>query len=132
MSSMILNERIKTTEAKAKAIKGEVEKLVTRAKKGKKDLVSGSIYPNAFDKLFNDIARRFEGRAGGYTRIVKIGQRFGDRASLVVLEWVEGPAPALAVTKEPRKAKVKKVKTVKNTAKPKKKVTLKPKKAVKK
>lgn len=115
VSSMVLNERIKTTEAKAKAIKGELEKLVTKAKNGKKDLVSKSLYPYALDKMFNDISRRFAQRNGGYTRIIKVGERLGDRASLVYLEWVEGPtAPAPVSTKEPKKEK----KEVKQTKKP--------------
>jgi large subunit ribosomal protein L17 len=105
ISSMVLNERIKTTEAKAKAIRGEVERLVTKAKNGKKDLVSKSLYPYALDKMFNDISKRFEQRNGGYTRMIKLGQRFGDRASLVYLEWVEGPVATTVDTKEPKKEK---------------------------
>lgn len=105
-SSMILNERIKTTEAKAKAVRGELEKLVTKAKNGKKDLVSKSLYPHALDKMFNDISKRFTERNGGYTRIIKVGQRFGDRASLVYLEWVEGPSALVTVdAKESKKVK---------------------------
>lgn len=116
MSSMILNERIKTTEAKAKAVKGEIEKLVTKAKKGKRDLVSGSVYPNALDKLFNDISKRFSGRPGGYTRIVKIGERLGDRATLVILEWVEGPVAVAVQKEEPKKLKVKEKKPAKKSS----------------
>jgi large subunit ribosomal protein L17 len=117
ISSMVLNERIKTTEAKAKAIRGEVERLVTKAKNGKKDLVSKSLYPYALDKMFNDISKRFEQRNGGYTRMIKLGQRFGDRASLVYLEWVEGPVATTVDTKEPKKEKKVKKETKKPAAK---------------
>ena len=103
VTSMIINERIKTTEAKAKSVKGEIEKLVTKAKKGKKELVSKNIYPNALNKLFNDISKRFVGRNGGYTRIVRVGERLGDKAQLVLLEWVEGPVTVVA---QPKEAKV--------------------------
>lgn len=124
-SSMVLNERIQTTEAKAKAVRGELEKLVTKAKNGKKDLVSKSLYPHALDKMFNDISRRFAQRNGGYTRIIKAGERLGDRASLVYLEWVDGPiAPAPVSIKEQKKEKKEIKQTKKSAAK-----TSKPKKA---
>ncbi len=113
MSSMVLNERIKTTEAKAKAVKAEIDKLVTKAKKGKRDLVSASIYPNALDKLFDDIAKRFTERSGGYTRIVRLGERLGDRAQIVVLEWVTGPIAVATPNAETKKTKTKIVKEVK-------------------
>lgn len=103
ISSMILHERIITTEAKAKAVKGEIEKIVTNAKKGKKRLVSPDIYPSAVDKLFNDIAKRFENRQGGYLRIVKVGERLGDKATKVYLEWTE--APIFAIKAENKKVK---------------------------
>lgn len=117
MSSMILNERIKTTEAKAKAVKGEIEKLVTKAKKGKRNLISGMVYPNALDKLFNDISKRFSQRPGGYTRIVKIGERLGDRATLVILEWVEGPVAVTVQKEEPKRPKAKEKEPVKRSSK---------------
>lgn len=92
MSSLILQERIKTTEEKAKAIKGQIEKLVTKAKKrGKnaKNLLGKDLMPNAIEKLINEVAPRFEKRPGGYTRIVRLGRRFSDNANMVLMEWVE-------------------------------------------
>ena len=97
ISSLILKERIKTTEAKAKAIKGEVDKIITRVKKRgflSKRLLADKVLPNAIDKLIKDIAPRFSSRNGGYTRILRLGKRFGDDAEMVLMEWVEGPLPA--------------------------------------
>lgn len=92
MSSLILNGRLNTTAAKAKAIRSEVEKLINKAKKGGDSArLQSSIYPNALPKLLNDVSKRFAQRKGGYTRIIKLGQRFGDRAEMVILDWTEGP-----------------------------------------
>lgn len=92
MSALVLGERIQTTEEKAKAIKGAIEKLVTKAKK-KGALARSSLLPylreDAVKRMIIDIAPRFSGRPGGYTRIIKLGRRFGDNASMVVMEWVE-------------------------------------------
>ncbi len=92
MTSLVMHERIQTTEEKAKSIKGNVEKLVTKAlKKGenaKRELLP-YLKEDAVKKMIADIAPRFANRRGGYTRIIKLGRRFGDNASVVVLEWVE-------------------------------------------
>ncbi len=92
MSSLVLNESIKTTEAKAKAIKPEIEKLVTKAKtyeKGAKGVLHKSLSKEAFDKIVKEIGPRFAKRSGGYTRIIKLGEKFGDNSPLVLIEWVE-------------------------------------------
>ncbi len=92
MSSLILEERIKTTEEKAKAIKGQIEKLVTKAKKRGKNaqnLFGKDLMPNAIEKLINEIGPRFQKRNGGYTRILRLGRRFSDNAEMVLMEWVE-------------------------------------------
>lgn len=92
MSALVLKERIKTTEEKAKAIRGQVEKLVTKAKqKGESasSLLSSHLLPAAVEKLISDIAPRFQNHPGGYTRIVKLGRRFGDNARIVLMEWTE-------------------------------------------
>lgn len=92
MSSLILHERIETTQAKAKAIKPQVEKLVTKALKGgnaSMKVIYSSISSVAANKLIKDIAPRFSKRQGGYTRIINLGQRLGDQAPMVILEWVE-------------------------------------------
>jgi large subunit ribosomal protein L17 len=90
---VIDHERIKTTEAKAKAVKPEVEKLITLAKRG--DLHSRRLALSALNqdkfavhKLFEEVAPRYEGREGGYTRILKLGPRRSDATEMVYLELV--------------------------------------------
>ena len=119
MSELVIKERIQTTEQKAKAIKGEVEKLVTKARKGAlaKKLLEKRLNPEAVSKMLSEISPRFSKRSGGYTKIIKLGRRFGDNASMVVMEWVE---KAIAIPPQPVK-KVQKGKT-KEEAKPKKEV----------
>lgn len=92
MSALVLKERIKTTEEKAKAIRGQVEKLVTKAKKkgeAASSLLSSHLLPGAVEKMIKNVAPRFQNRPGGYTRIVKLGRRFGDNARMALMEWVE-------------------------------------------
>ena len=94
------NNRIKTTKAKAKAIRGDAEKLITLAKnsinspdieKVNARRLAASTLADAVivKKLFDDIAPRFESRNGGYTRMVKLGLRKGDSSEMVILELVE-------------------------------------------
>ena len=92
MGALVEKESIKTTEAKAKAVRGQMEKFVTKARDGGKEAerkLQGYFSAPVLAKLVKEIAPRFAGRPGGYTRIVKIGNRFGDNAKMVVLEWVE-------------------------------------------
>ena len=108
LSSLVLEERIETTEQKAKAIKGEAEKLVAKAKKETvlaKKLLGKKLNPKAIEKMISDVASRFNDRNGGYTRIIKIGRRFGDDANMVILEWVEKGSK---LVKKEKKIKVKK------------------------
>jgi len=115
MSSLILNERIKTTEEKAKAIRPSIEKAITKAIKygeASKRILGGEILPDALEKLVNDVAPRFKNRPGGYTRIIKMGRRFGDDAMVAFIELVDGPAPIVR-TESSAKPKVKKVKVKK-------------------
>jgi large subunit ribosomal protein L17 len=92
-SSLVLHDRILTTEAKAKELRPKVEKLVTKAKNptlaNRRALLS-SLYNNTevVNRLIADIAPRYEGRAGGYTRITKIVQRKGDGSPMAVIEFV--------------------------------------------
>ncbi len=90
---VIDHERIKTTEAKAKAVKPEVEKLITLAKRG--DLHSRREALSALGqdkfvvyKLFEEVAPRYADRPGGYTRILKLGPRRSDATEMVYLELV--------------------------------------------
>ncbi len=123
-SSLVLHERIETTEEKAKAIKGQVEKMVTKVKKNNSnhtaDLLRAHLSHEALVKLMSDIAPRFSDRPGGYTRIIKKGNRFSDNASMVFIEWVEKGAKTIADVKAvdaPKKVVKKKVAKVQADAK---------------
>jgi large subunit ribosomal protein L17 len=107
MTQLIEHERIKTTEAKAKFVRSDFEKLITLAKRGLKAsaeetpagrarfvsarrLAAARLNdPEMVHKLFETIAPRYEKRPGGYTRILKLGPRAGDAAQMVLLEMVE-------------------------------------------
>ena len=91
---VIMNERIQTTDTRAKEVKKSVDKMITLGKRG--DLVSRR---NALaflhndtevvDKIFNDLAKRYEKRDGGYTRILKVDERRGDGALISIIELVK-------------------------------------------
>ena len=91
---VIDHERIKTTEAKAKAVKPELEKLITLAKRGdlhaRRQAISTLQHPDkgVIYKLFEEIAPRYTERPGGYTRILKLGPRPSDASEMVYLELV--------------------------------------------
>jgi large subunit ribosomal protein L17 len=90
---VIEHERIKTTEAKAKAVKPEVEKLITLGKRGdlharRQALSTLNQDKFAVHKLFEEVAPRYAGRSGGYTRILKIGPRRSDSTEMVFIERV--------------------------------------------
>ena len=93
ITELLRHERIKTTEAKAKAIRGQAEKLITLGKRGDlhaRRLAAARLNdPTVVTKLFDDLAPRYEERSGGYTRVFKLGQRQGDGAPMVLLELVE-------------------------------------------
>ncbi|HUY15353.1 MAG TPA: 50S ribosomal protein L17 [Terriglobia bacterium] len=92
VTSLILEERIETTVAKAKAAKGIAEEMITLGKRGdlhsRRLAASYCMVAPAVQKLFEDIAKRFATRSGGYTRMVKTGWRKGDGADMAVLELV--------------------------------------------
>ncbi len=91
-ASLFAAEGIITTEAKAKALRPIAEKLITKAKKGgvhrHRQVVSFMGDKEMASKLFSDIAPRYEGRPGGYTRILKLGPRQGDNAPMARIELV--------------------------------------------
>lgn len=92
--ALIENERIKTTEARAKAIRPMIEKLITKALGGNitsRRLISAQLgnHDIATKKLVDDIAPRFKDRSGGYTRIIKLPPRTGDAAAIAIIEFVE-------------------------------------------
>jgi large subunit ribosomal protein L17 len=131
MSALVMEERIVTTSAKAKAIRADVEKLITKAKDGSnaaKLVLKKSLSQRAFDKILKEIAPRFDKKQGGYVRLIKAGKRFGDDAPVVVMEWTEQSQAIVPVLTE---KKVKKVKPAKEVKAVKKAVVKKPvKKAV--
>src|SRR3954454_22104654 len=93
LKQLIEHERIETSQAKAKAVKPEVEQLITLAKRG--DLQArrqalAALHNDKFvvHKLFEEVAPRYETRPGGYTRIVKLGPRRSDSTEMVYLELV--------------------------------------------
>jgi len=93
ITELFRHERIRTTEAKAEAVQGKAEKLITLGKRGDlhaRRLAAARLNdPAIVQKLFDELAPRYEGRSGGYTRILKLGQRQGDGAPMVLLELVE-------------------------------------------
>jgi large subunit ribosomal protein L17 len=99
--SLIEHQRIKTTLAKAKAVRPLAEKMVTLGKKGslhaRRTALATLKQKDAVKKLFDDIAPRAADRKGGYTRIVKLGARKSDSAPVAFIEWVDAPI----VTEEP-------------------------------
>jgi len=92
VTSLILDERIETTVAKAKAARGLAEEMITLGKRGdlhaRRQAASFCMAAPAVKKLFEDVAKRFASRPGGYTRIVRTGWRKGDGADTAVLELV--------------------------------------------
>ena len=95
--SLIEHQRIKTTLAKAKAVRPLAEKMVTLGKTGtlhaRRTALAVLRQKDAVKKLFDDIAPRSTDRRGGYTRIIKLGQRKSDAAPVAFLEWVDAPKP---------------------------------------
>jgi large subunit ribosomal protein L17 len=101
MNQLFRHERIKTTRAKAQAIRGEAEHLITLAKRGlahedparavhaRRLAYARLNNRETVGKLFDELAPRYEDRPGGYTRTFKLGLRVGDRAEMVMLELVD-------------------------------------------
>jgi large subunit ribosomal protein L17 len=91
--SLFENERIQTTEAKAKMLRPFAERLITKAKNGsihhRRQVLSVIEDRSVVHKLFDDIGPRFAARSGGYTRILKLGPRSGDGAPMALVELVE-------------------------------------------
>ncbi len=102
IKQFFLHERIRTTETKAAAIRGESEKMITVARKAatasddekvaaRRQIAAqlGNNSNEIIKKLFDEIAPRFAERPGGYTRTSKLGPRFGDKAEMVLIELIE-------------------------------------------
>jgi len=91
VANLILNGKIKTTEARAKEIRGLIERLITKTKKGNLANIRYALEflpSEAVKKLTKEVAPKYLERNGGYTRIIKIGARPSDRAKMVVIELV--------------------------------------------
>lgn len=110
VTSLLKHERIETTKPKALEARRAAEKLVTRAKvdsvHNRREVAKTITSQDVLAKLFSVLGPRFANRAGGYTRILKLGQRFGDAAEMVILEFVERTGQAEAApAAAPAKAK---------------------------
>jgi large subunit ribosomal protein L17 len=104
--ALIEHGRIKTTEAKAKAVKPIAEKMITLGRRGdlaaRRQALAYLRSQEVVHQLFADVAPRFADRPGGYLRIVKIGPRYGDAAEMVYLELVDYVPPrAVAASPAP-------------------------------
>lgn len=90
---VLRHERITTTEAKAKAVRADVEKMITFAKRGDlhaRRMVLETVQDKkVVEKLFETLGPRYKERNGGYTRLFKLGPRLGDNAPMVILELVD-------------------------------------------
>ena len=105
-ANLILEEKITTTKTRARAVTSLVEKYITRAKKGglpSRRLLLSCLPAVAVEKLFSSLSKRFEDRNGGYTRIIRLGQRFKDGAEMAVAEFID----YVAVSSADKKAKAK-------------------------
>ena len=100
VTALIRRERIRTTLAKAKELRGKVEKTITLGKKGtlhaRRHALQLVADKDSLKKLFGSLAERYATRPGGYTRIIKLGHRLGDDAPMAFIELVdrEGESPA--------------------------------------
>lgn len=103
ISSLVIHEEIRTTEQKAKSVRGLAEKLVTKSRKEKLQahaLLQPYLTPVALKKMLTEIGPRFANRPGGYTRITKLPNRFSDNADMVTLAWVEKKAAPVMADKK--------------------------------
>ncbi len=100
IASMVLNERVRTTLAKAKELRRHVDRAVTLSKKGdlsaRRLLISKIGHPEAVEKLIKEVGVRFKSRPGGYTRILKLNARPGDMAPMAYIEFVDYKLPEAA------------------------------------
>ncbi|MCE2717014.1 MAG: 50S ribosomal protein L17 [Pseudomonadota bacterium] len=107
--ALIKNEQIKTTLPKAKDLRPVVEKLITLAKRGglhcRRQAIAQLQDQATVKKLMDQLGSRFSSRAGGYTRIVKAGFRYGDNAPMAIIEFVDfDPVAAVAASATPEAA----------------------------
>ncbi len=92
VTALILKEKIKTTEAKAKELSSVIEKFITRAEKNNlasRKLLAKFLSPKVVKKLMDEIAPKYKERKGGYTRIIKFGPRKSDGAKMAIIELIK-------------------------------------------
>jgi large subunit ribosomal protein L17 len=109
ITDLFRHDRISTTDAKARSVRGDAEHLITVAKRSmaaggnpvhaRRQAARVITDPEITKRLFDDVAPRFSERPGGYTRIIKVGPRLGDGAQMVVLELVERAPEPVKTTK---------------------------------
>lgn len=96
VASLFRHERIRTTRAKALAVRRSAEKMITRAKQDSvhsRRIIARRLHdPSVLAKLFDVLGPRFQSRPGGYTRVLKLGPRYGDASEMVILELLDRPA----------------------------------------
>ncbi len=111
LNSLIKYEQITTTLPKAKVLKPQAEKIITLGKKNNlqntKILVSKLQDINSTNKVKKTLAKRYESRKGGYTRIIKAGYRYGDKAPLAIIEFVDRDIEAKKVDRKKKETKKK-------------------------
>ena len=111
LNSLIKYEQIITTLPKAKVLKPQAEKIITLGKKDKlhnmKSLISKLQDTKSANKVRKTLAKRYEARKGGYTRIIKAGYRYGDNAPLAVIEFVDRDIEAKKVDRKKKNDKKK-------------------------
>ena len=104
LNSLIKYEQIKTTLPKAKVLKPEADKIITLGKKenlkNKKILISKLQDKKSASKVVKTLSKRYEKRNGGYTRIIKAGFRYGDKAPIAIIEFVDRDVEAKKVDKK--------------------------------
>jgi len=109
-AALVKHEQIKTTLPKAKDLRPIVEKLVTLGKKGglaaRRQILASLKDDKLAEKLLTTLADRYKSRAGGYTRVLKAGFRYGDMASMAIIEFVDRDVSAKGQDSGPVQAKV--------------------------
>jgi large subunit ribosomal protein L17 len=109
LNSLIKYEQIKTTLPKAKVLKPQADKIITLGKKSSlqnvKTLVSKLQDIKSANKVRKNLAKRYESRKGGYTRIIKAGYRYGDKAPLAIIEFVDRDVDAKKVDRKKKETK---------------------------
>tara|TARA_B100000427_G_C15265835_1_gene488687 strand:- start:148 stop:582 length:435 start_codon:yes stop_codon:yes gene_type:complete len=109
LNSLIKYEQITTTLPKAKVLKPQADKIITLGKKNNlqntKALVSKLQDINSANKVKKTLAKRYESRKGGYTRIIKAGFRYGDKAPLAIIEFVDRDIEAKKVDRKKKETK---------------------------